>query len=294
VKYQWVRDHTGPGAQPGWTVARVCRVLEVSRSGYYDWKCRPASARAVRARQLLEEIRLEHAQSRGAYGAPRVHQGLLARGIEVCLNTVAALMRQARIRSVRARRFVPRTTDARHDYAVAGNVLDRDFVADKPNQKWLCDITYLPTNEGYLYLASVLDVCTRRVVGWQIANHLRAELCLDALEMALESRRPGHDLLHHSDRGVQYACDAYQRVLAEQRIVCSMSRTGNCYDNAMMESFHASLKTELVYPLPGGRFATADQARLSVFEWIEVFYNRQRRHSAIGYVSPVMYEASLN
>lgn len=289
MRFQWIKDHVEE-----FDVATMCQELNVSRSGYYAWRNRPLSDRAVRKQAILEQIRQEHDRSRQTSGAPKIRHALVQSGIEVCLNTVARYMRDSQIRSVRSSRFRPQTTDSRHEHAIAPNTLDQDFTADAPNQKWLCDITYLPTDEGFVYLASVLDVCSRKIVGWQMADHLRAELCLDALGAAIRDRKPGKDLLHHSDRGVQYACDAYQQSLREHGIAASMSRTGNCYDNAMMESFHASLKLELVYRQPGGQFRTREQARQSVFEYIEVFYNRQRRHSAIGYQSPVQYEASRN
>lgn len=289
MRFQWIKDHTGE-----FDVASMCRELNVSRSGYYAWRDRPLSDRAVRRQTLLGQIREEHTLSRRTAGAIKIKQALVQGGIAVCLNTVAKYMREDELCSVRSRRFRPQTTDSAHGHAIAPNTLAQDFTATAPNQKWLCDITYLPTDEGFVYLASVLDVYSRRIVGWQMADHLRAELCTDALAAAIHTRRPGEGLLHHSDRGVQYACDAYQQVLREHGIACSMSRTGNCYDNAMMESYHASLKLEAVYPQPGGRFRTREQARQCVFEYIEVFYNRQRRHSAIGYMSPEQFEASRN
>ena len=287
MRFQWIADHTDE-----FDVAMMCRVLDVSRSGYYAWRDRPPSARVLRRQTLFAQIREEHDASRQTAGAPKIKAALVQSGIAVCLNTVAKYMRQGEIRSVRSKRFRPQTTDSRHDHAIAPNTLNQDFVAAAPNRKWLCDITCIPTDEGFVYLASVLDVFSRRIVGWQMANHLRAELCLDALHAAINARQPDAGLLHHSDRGVQYACDAYRQVLQDHAIHCSMSRTGNCYDNAMMESFHASLKLEAVYRLPGGQFRSKEQARQSIFEYIEVFYNRQRRHSAIGYMSPVQFEAS--
>jgi putative transposase len=216
-------------------------------------------------------------------------------GVKVCRNTVAKLMKKAGIASKVRRRFAVRTTDSRHDHPVAVNVLERRFDVDawqKPDQAWCTDITCVwTTDQGWLYLAAVMDLCSRRIVGWAMADHLRAELCLDALGMALEQRRPGQGLLHHSDRGVQYACEAYQSLLEERGITCSMSGVGNCYDNAAMESFFGTLKTELVYH---ERYATHEQARRSIFEYVEVFYNRQRRHSALGYRSPVAFEAVRN
>jgi transposase InsO family protein len=271
-------------------------VLGVSRGGYYDWRDRRAAPgpSELRRQTLLGEIRVERELGRGVYGAPRIHAGLVARGVTVCLNTVARLMRDAGIRSRRSAKFRVGTTDGRHDHPPAPNLLDRRFEAELPDRKWLCDITYVPTGEGMLYLASVLDVCSRKIVGWGMGTSLAAGLCLDALGMALTRRRPGEGLLHHSDRGVQYACEAYRQLLEDHGITCSMSRRGDCYDNAMMESFHSTLKGELVHLQPDGRFAGVDQARRMVFEFIEVFYNRQRRHSAIGYVSPEQFEAGLN
>jgi putative transposase len=289
VRFQWIDDH-----REEFEVGTMCRELNVNRSGYYAWRNRPACDRELRRLRLIDEIKTEHAESRCVYGAPKIRRALADRGISVCLSTVSKYMRESEIRSVRTGRCGPQTTDSRHDHAVADNTPDRQFHADAPDRKWLCDITYVPTDEGFVYLASVLDVYSRRIVGWQIADHLRTELCLDALDAAIRSRRTGAELLHHGDRGVQYACDAYRQTLRGYGIACSMSRTGNCYDNAMMESFHASLKLECVYPRRGGRFRTKAEARQAVFEYIEVFYNRRRRHSAIGYLSPVRYEASRN
>jgi putative transposase len=289
VKFDWIHTH-----RDHWPVNTMCELLGISRSGYYAWIDRPPSDRTVRQEQLLTEIRLEHARTGGASGAPKVYEALKRRKIDVCLNTVASLMRKSEIRSVRSGRYRVQTTDSSHDHAPAANLLDQDFTAGRPNQKWLCDITYVPTDEGFVYLASVMDVFSRKIVGWQMSDGLDAGLCLEALRMALQTRRPDAGLLHHSDRGVQYACDAYQCLLSEHGILCSMSRRGNCYDNAMIESFHASYKTELVYPRPRGRFRTIEEARQRTFEWIEVFYNRQRLHSAIGYLSPEAFEASLN
>jgi putative transposase len=269
----------------------MCDTLQVSRSGYYAWSNRPVSATEQRRAALVEQIRAVHQQSRGIYGSPRIHAELADRQVDVCVNTVAKLMKQADIRSKITRRFVVRTTDANHEHPIAPNLLDRQFDAPRPGTKWCCDITYVPTDEGFLYLAAVIDLCSRKIVGWSMADHLRAELPLEALRMAIDRTHPGQGLLHHSDRGVQYACDAYQQLLAEHRITASMSRTGNCYDNAVMESFWGTFKIELVYQ---ENYATHEQARASIFEYIEVFYNRRRRHSAIGYKSPEAFEAGLN
>jgi len=272
-------------------VAELCRVAAVSTSGYYGWLKRPPSLSQKRREELRVQIKTAHAQSRQTYGSPRVYQELKERGVEVCENTVAKLMRLNAVRAKTPRRYVPCTTDARHALPVAQNVLERNFTAQTPNEKWVADITYVPTGEGWLYVAAVLDLYSRKIVGWSMAEHLRTDLVAGALALALGQRRPGRELLHHSDRGVQYASAEYQGLLAAHGCVCSMSRTGNCYDNAVMESFWKTLKTELVCH---EQYATRDAARRSIFEYIEVFYNRVRRHSSLGYVSPEAFEAALN
>lgn len=289
MRFAWIQAH-----REAWGVAVLCRVLGVSRGGYYAWASRTPSGggpRAARRAELRVRIRRVHADSRATYGSPRVYRRLVAEGVRVCENTVARLMRQEGIASCIKRRFRVRTTDTRHSHPLAQNLLGRDFHADQPDQRWCCDLTYVPTGEGFLYVACVLDLFSRRVVGWAMADHLRAPLCLDALEMAAARRQPLPGVLHHSDRGVQYACGDYRAKLEEHGMVCSMSRTGNCYDNAAMESFMGTLKTELVYQED---YATREEARASIFEYIEVFYNRQRLHSALGYVSPEAFEARLN
>jgi putative transposase len=285
---------TTAAVHAGWPVAVLCDVLAVSRSGYYAWRQRPASARAARRAELVEQVRAAHTDSRGTYGSPRVHAELSAAGVSVCENTVAKIMRQAGVRSITAKRFRCRTTDSAHAHPIAPNVLDRDFAAELPDRKWAADISYVETGQGWLYVAVVIDLCTRRIVGWAMADHLRAELCTDALSMALGRRNPkaGAGLVHHSDRGCQYACGAYRELLTARGITCSMSRSGDCYDNAVAESFWGTLKTELVYP--SGGYATRAQATASIFEWIECWYNRKRRHSALGYKSPEEFEAELN
>ncbi len=277
--------------QEQFDVAVMCDVLGVSRAGYYAYARRRPSARSVRRNELTERIRAAHTASRGLYGSPRVHAELVEQKTPVCVNTVARLMRRAGLRSKIRRKQQPRTTASNHPHPVKTNRLDRQFSAPAPDRKWCVDITYVPTAEGFLYLAAVLDLCSRRIVGWQMADHLRAQLCTDALVMALSRRRPSPGLLHHSDRGVQYCCGDYQKMLAANNIEASMSRRGDCYDNAAMESFWGTLKQELIYL---ENYGTREQAKRSIFEYIEVFYNRRRRHSAIGYVSPETFEASLN
>jgi transposase InsO family protein len=266
-------------------------MLEVSRTGYYDWHQRPPSARAVRQEELVVQIRRVHAASRGLYGSPRVQQELAAEQIKVSRKTVAKLMQQQEIRSKIHKKFKVRTTESSHGLPVAANRLDRQFHQPLPNRAWCMDITYIPTDEGVLYLAAVLDLCSRKIVGWSMADHLRSELCRGALTMALGRRTATPGMLCHSDRGVQYASEDYQRLLAREDLTCSMSARGDCYDNAVMESFWGTLKTEEVYQQ---RYASRAQARLAIFEYIEVFYNRKRRHSSLGYLSPEAFEAGLN
>jgi len=268
-----------------------CEVLEVSRSGYYAWRGRPAGARARRRQELAEKVKAVHEQNRGVYGSPRVHRALVAAGEKVSENTVAKVMKRQRIRAKSKRKFVPRTTDSGHGQPVAPNVLGRKFEAELPDRKWAVDITYVPTGEGWLYLAGVIDLCSRKVVGWSMAEHMRTDLVADALSMALARRSPGEGLLHHSDRGVQYASEDYQHLLRSHGIECSMSGKGDCWDNAVMESFWGTLKTELVNH---EHYRTRAQARASIFEYIEVFYNRTRLHSSLGYLSPEQFEAGLN
>ena len=269
----------------------MAEVFNVTRSGFYAWAQREPSSTAARQAGLVEQIRQVHEESFFTYGSPRVHAELEEKGIAVCVNTVAKLMKQQEIRSVMHQKFVPQTTDSNHDLPVAPNRLDQDFTADLPDQKWVCDITYIFTDEGTLYLAAVMDLCSRKIIGWAMDENMQTQLCLDAMDMALQSRKPGSDLIHHSDRGAQYASHDYSRLLQLHDIQVSMSRVGNCYDNAAMESFWGTLKTEWVYPRS---FRTREEARQSIFKYIECWYNRRRRHSAIGYKSPEQFEASLS
>ena len=283
--FRVIRDHL----VPEFTVVDCCRVLGVSTSGYYRWRRDPTGRRHQRREELVRRIRHVHESSRRTYGAPRVHRSLLAAGVRLNRKTVARIMREQNIRSRTLRRFKVRTTDSNHAHRTAANVLDRNFNAPAPNTAWLCDITYIPTDEGFLYLAGVMDLFSRRIVGWSMADHLRVELVETALSMAINQRDPQPGLIHHSDRGVQYCCERYRARLESCGMISSMSRVGDCYDNAPKESFWATLKKEL---LADKRFATHAQARAAIFEYIEVFYNRQRIHSSIGYVSPEQFEAS--
>jgi putative transposase len=272
-----------------WPVRLLCQTLEVCPAGYYAWRRRPLSEREQRQEALVVEIRAIHAQTKARYGSPRIHAELRARGQTCCVNTVAKLMRDNDIAAKTARKFRCTTTDSDHDLPVADNLLDRQFNPSEANEVWLADITYIPTREGWLYLAAVEDLYSRRVVGWAMAEHMESRLVVDALEMAVQRRLPDAGLLAHSDRGSQYASEHDQRLLAKHGIACSMSRRGDCWDNAPMESFFASLKKELVHDAD---FATRAEARAAIFEYIEVFYNGQRRHSSLGYVSPAEYEQS--
>jgi putative transposase len=281
MRYDFVEAHRGR-----WPVRLMCRVLRVSPGGYYDWRGGPQSARAEQREALVAAIKAVHVEVKARYGSPRMHAELVARGRPCGVKTVARLMRQHGI-AAKTRRKFRCTTDSNHDRPVAENVLDRRFEPEGPDRAWTADITYIATSEGWLYLAAVEDLYSRKIVGWSMSERIDSRLVVDALEMALAGRRPGEGLVAHSDRGSQYASEHYQRVLAGHGIVCSMSRRANCWDNAPMESFFASLKKELTR---GEVFATREQARASIFEYIEVFFNRVRRHSSLGYKSPAEYE----
>lgn len=261
----------------------LCDALDVSPSGYYAWRTRPESPRKAANRQLLDDIRRLHDAHRQRYGVPRIHAALRADGHTASRGRVERLMRRHGLRAQRAKAYRVCTTDSRHGLPVAPNRLDRDFAPAKPNQTWLTDITYIPTDEGWLYLAVVLDLFSRKAVGWAMRDHMRTELPLAALTMAIQRQRPQPGLLHHSDRGSQYAAGDYRKALMNNGIVQSMSRKGNCWDNAPMESFFGSLKAELVH---GARYPTRDAARRDLFAYIEGYYNRQRLHSALGYITP--------
>ena len=267
----------------------MCRVLEVSRSGYYDWLDRPESERAKRHRYLLAKIRRAHMESREIYGAPRIHAELVNQGERVGKNTVAHLMRRDQIQSKVHKRFVV-TTASNHTREPAANVLRGDFRATRANEKWVSDVTFIPTRRGWLYLAVIMDLYSRRIVGWSMGERNSAGLIEDALRMAVSHRRDIRGVILHSDQSVQYASGSYQRLLNDLGILCSMSRKGNCWDNAPMESFFHSLKTECI---GFEDYKTRSEARASIFTYIELFYNRKRRHSAIGYQSPMAYEKAM-
>jgi putative transposase len=269
-----------------YSISLLCRALRVSRSGYYDWKDRPPSKRARENERLTEQITKIHYRSRQIYGYPRVHAELRALGVRCSRKRVARLMRRAGLRGcLRGRK---RCTTRRNPHATpAADLVNRNFAAAAPDRIWTADITYLRTDEGFLYLAFVLDVYSRRVVGWSMATHLKTELVIDALEMALWRRKPAAGLIHHSDRGAQYAALSFSKRLEEAGIVPSMGRAGSALDNAVSESFVASLKTELLHR---HHFPSREMVRTAVFDYIEGFYNSQRRHSSLGYLSPSDYE----
>ena len=264
----------------------LCWVLQASRSGFYGWRTRPLSARAREVLRLQVKIRVIHRASRRTYGSPRIVNALRDAGEPCGKHRVARIMRQAGIRAKTVRKFKA-TTNSKHNHPVAMNLLAQDFTAIQVNQQWVSDITYIPTQEGWLYLAVVLDLYSRAIVGWAMNQRMTAQLVRDALIMALWRRGTVKGLLLHSDRGCQYAAGDYQRLLRDHGIVCSMSRQANCYDNAAMESFFGTLKQELIHH---ERYPTRAAAKASIFEYIEVFYNRQRQHSAINYQAPMVFE----
>ena len=283
MKYQFIANH-----DQEYSVTFMCRVLGVVRSGYYRWRTRPLGKRKMANLILLMHIKDIFKQSRETYGSCRIQAELTDEGVCCGRMRVARLMREHNLKPKTVRPFKVMTTDSNHKLPVAPNILDQNFTAEEADQIWLTDITYVPTAEGWLYLAAVMDLYSRRIVGWAMSDSLHRQVVIDALQMALAIRHPQPGLLHHSDRGSQYASDEYQTLLTQFQMIGSMSRKGNCYDNAPMESFFGTLKTELTFHCD---YATRNEARLDIFEYIEVFYNRYRRHSALGYKSPANYEA---
>ena len=283
MSFAFVEEHAEQ-----WPLAWMCQALAVSLAGYYARRERDLSPGQQRREKLAVQIHAVHAEVQARYGSPRMHAELVDRGHPCCVNTVARLMRQAGIAAKTKRKF-RHTTDSNHALPVAENLLDRKFDPLRRNESWVADITYIPTREGWLYLAAVEDLFSRRVVGWSMDATMTSRLVVDALEMAVVRRLPDAKLLAHSDRGSQYASEHYQDLLGSAGITCSMSRRGNCWDNAPMESFFATLKKELTHHED---YLTRQQARTSLFDYIETFYNRIRRHSTLGYLSPADYEAS--
>ena len=283
MRYRFIDDN-----RSAFGVERMCRILRISRSGYYGWRDRDPSERKLRHERLLPEIKRVFGNSRQTYGSPRVFDSLKAQGHRCGRHQVAALMRQNGITPKRRKKFKT-TTDSDHNYPIAPNLVKRVFEAELLNRLWTSDITYNWTSEGWLYLAVVLDVCSRRIVGWGMSQRLQEELVVRAIKQALAQRQVAEGLIFHSDQGSQCASDACQKLLDENHIRPSMSRKGDCYDNAISESFFGTLKRELVYR---DKFQTREEAKLKIFDYIEVFYNRQRKHSSINYQSPVDFEKS--
>jgi transposase InsO family protein len=282
MRYRVIQEH-----DRRYPIRLMCRALAVSAAGYYAWRSRPESARSVSARTVLAAIRVIHRASRETYGSPSIWDALRKQGHRIGEHRVARLMRQNGLRAKTVKKWRA-TTQSQHPLPVAANALERAFTVAVPNRVWAGDITYVWTLEGWLYLAVLLDLYSRRVVGWAMGSRITVELTEQALTMAVANRAPTAGLVHHSDRGSQYAATSYQRLLTEYGLIPSMSRKGNCWDNACVESFFGTLKRELVYHR---RYATREEAKQDIFEYIEVFYNRQRRHSTLGYHSPAEYEA---
>jgi putative transposase len=282
MKYLFIEKN-----QPRYPVRRQCQALGVSHSGYYAWQARQKRPEDERFRALIEHIRRIHHRSRRTYGSPRVCAELRATGTVCNHKRVARLMRLEGLYGRRKQRKV-RTTDSRHNFPIARNLLNRQFRADAPNTKWVADITYIPTHEGWLYLAAVMDLYSRKIVGWSMNTQITADLVENALRMALYERQPAPGLLYHSDRGGQYASEQVRQILAANHIAVSMSRTGNCYDNAVMESFFSTLKCEWVHHQD---YKTRTEASRDIFDYIAGFYNNARRHSTLGYLSPNEFEA---
>ena len=282
MKFVFIAKHRGI-----WPVAWLCEALGVSRSGFHAWLTRSPSERARADEAITAKVRASFVGSERTYGARRVWRDVLAEGISCGLHRIERLMRANAFRARPRRRGLPKDTADRLAGAVAPNVLDRQFVASRPNQKWIADFTYIWTAEGWLYLAAVIDLFSRRVVGWSMKAEMTAQLVTDALVMAIWRRGKPDALLHHSDQGSQYTSEQFQRLMADNGVACSMSRSGNVWDNAAMESFFSSLKTERT---ARKTYRTRDQARADVFDYIERFYNAVRRHSTLGYVSPIEFE----
>ena len=283
MRYGFIRDNSDE-----FHVENACRVLNVSASGYYAWSGRGPSNHEIDDARLIDKIRSIYDASGGVYGVRRIHRQLLADGERCSVNRIARLMRKCGIKARRRRKYRV-TTDSKHDLPVAQNLLDRQFFSAGPNQVWASDITYIWTLEGWLYLAAVIDLHSRMVVGWSMSERLDRGMALDALSMAVGRRNPGSGLIHHSDRGSQYASFDYQKALEKHKMHCSMSRKGDCWDNAVVESFFSTLKTERVHHR---LYRSRAEARRDIFEYIEVFYNRVRLHSTLGYLSPAQFESS--
>ncbi|WP_249365325.1 IS3 family transposase [Cytobacillus citreus] len=281
VKYDFIHHHHSQ-----YRVEKMCKVLGVSKSGYFKWIKRPKSSRQKKHEELSQQVLKTHIEFKQRYGSIKITKMLNKRGIKVSQRTVSRIMTKNNWKSCTTKKYKA-TTNSKHHHPISENVLNRQFKADKPNQSWVTDITYIPTNEGWLYLASVMDLYSRKIVGWSMDKTMTKELVMNALKMAYHRQKPGNGLIHHSDRGVQYASTEYQKLLKQYQMIGSMSRKGNCYDNACIESFHGILKRELVYQT---RYRTRNEARKSIFEYIEFFYNSKRIHSTLDYHTPNEFE----
>ena len=286
MRYEFIQAHRAE-----FEIKVMCRVLDASRSGYYAWRKRPVSSREMANQEMKEQIDEIYQQSRHTYGSPRIRAELADRGIQCGVNRIARLMNEAEMVAKQSAKFKVMTTDSDHDYPVAPNLLGRDFTTERPNEKWLSDITYIPTDEGWLYLALVMDLYSRRIIGWAMADNLQRWLAIDALQMALETRQPPPGLIHHSDRGSQYASKAFRQLLKAHGLRGSMSRKGDCWDNAVVESFFGSLKQERVQ---WKSYQTRWEAQQDILQYISVFYNGYRLHSTLNYVSPNEYERQFS
>ena len=281
MRYRFIDMH-----KKTWPIRLMCKVLEVSAGGYYGWRTRPESARSRSNRELDSQIRVVYSEHKQRYGAPRIADELKDRGLRCSENRVARRMQKLGLQGIQAKKF-KRTTDSNHDKPVAPDLVQQDFTAAAANQKWVSDVTYVWTDEGWLYLAVVMDLYSRAIVGWSMDKRMTQQLVMDALTMALFRRGFPKGVIIHSDRGSQYCSKAYQRLIKVMGLRCSMGRRANCYDNAAMESFFHSLKVELIHR---ERYATRQAAKAATFEYIEVYYNRKRKHSAIGHQIPMMFE----
>jgi transposase InsO family protein len=284
MRYEFMAAH-----ESQYCVTRMCQALGVRRSSYYGWRHRPESGRAKADRELVDEIRRQHQVSRQSYGSPRIHRALRAAGIACGRHRVARLMHLHGVVALKGRKRRFCTTQRDRQAQPAPNLLDQNFTCERPNEKYAGDVTYIPTGQGWLYLACEMDLFSRKIVGWAMSEYVDTKLVEDAWNMAVRQRKPPRGLLHHSDQGSTYTSEAFQRALKALGCKVSMSRVGNCYDNAAMESFFATLKSECAHHV----FATRAEARMAIFEYIEGWYNRQRSHSSLGYLSPVQFEAQF-
>lgn len=281
MRFKFIENHRSK-----FSVMKMCKVFGVSRSGYFKWRNHKPSQQQQRKEEIQERIKFHYDDSKKRYGSPKITKLLLKENFNITERTVGKYMKELGLRSCVSKKFKVVTTDSNHNHPIAPNILGQHFNVSKPNKVWVADITYIPCHQGRLYLATVLDLCTREIVGWRLYDHMTNQLVLDALNHAYESKQPGEGLLHHSDRGTQYASNDYRDQLKEYKMQASMSRTGNCYDNACAESFFSILKKELIQ---GQRFKTKQEAYTEIYQYIEFFYNRKRIHGSIGYVSPAQY-----